>query len=558
MKDSNTLKKSDVIAFFDQLAPSWITQPRHEDEQKLSTIFRHMDIKQGMCVLDIACGNGILTERYRAAGASHITGVDISSAMIARARQLHDSPDVEFFCADASIHTFDRLYDRCVIYNALPHFEDAKALCTHLHRFMADDARLVIAHSAGREHINARHHQGAGDVSTTLLPAKAVAAMLSTHFMINVIIDTEDLYLISGIKRNVGSNDMKQEELFMAQALLHENLQMQDCIKMSFQASFGAEHLLSDTEAAARYLHQEFEQTPVLDEALYEQIGQDVYRVNIGAWKKMNLPEVWLLRLFVMSAQNHAANIDRAAGEAAFLARLDIVSKLAKEEKLPFCAEDWETFKAEYLAGGIRAVHHSDIYRETNRPAYRVVSGPMCRMLPIFERIQTDEPFVIAIDGRCASGKTTLAENLCHVLDVDAVHMDDFFLPPALRTQDRLAEAGGNVHYERFEREVLPHLKQSAPFCYQRFDCSRMELGEMVQIGANSIRVVEGSYSHHEIFGNYADLRVACDIAPEVQIKRIVARDGEAYSQVFRDKWIPMEEQYFSAMQVYRKADLIL
>jgi len=136
--------------------------------------------------------------------------------------------------------------------------------------------------------------------------------------------------------------------------------------------------------------------------------------------------------------------------------------------------------------------------------------------------------------------------------------MDDFFLPPALRTESRLKEAGGNVHYERFEREVLPHLKQSAPFCYQRFDCSRMELGEMVQIGENSIRVVEGSYSHHEVFGNYADLRVACDIAPDAQMERIVARDGEEYSQVFRDKWIPMEEKYFSAMQIYRKADLIL
>ena len=57
---------------------------------------------------------------------------------------------------------------------------------------------------------------------------------------------------------------------------------------------------------------------------------------------------------------------------------------------------------------------------------------------------------IIAIDGRCASGKSTLSEDVKNTLDVNIVRMDDFFLPLSLRTPERFALPGGNVHYERF------------------------------------------------------------------------------------------------------------
>ena len=52
---------------------------------------------------------------------------------------------------------------------------------------------------------------------------------------------------------------------------------------------------------------------------------------------------------------------------------------------------------------------------------------------------------VIAIDGMAASGKSTLAARLAEELDGCVIHMDDFFLPPELRTQERLSSPGGNV-----------------------------------------------------------------------------------------------------------------
>ena len=42
----------------------------------------------------------------------------------------------------------------------------------------------------------------------------------------------------------------------------------------------------------------------------------------------------------------------------------------------------------------------------------------------------TSFPFIVAIDGRCASGKTTVSKALSEALKATVVHMDDFFLRP--------------------------------------------------------------------------------------------------------------------------------
>ena len=66
----------------------------------------------------------------------------------------------------------------------------------------------------------------------------------------------------------------------------------------------------------------------------------------------------------------------------------------------------------------------------------------------------------VAIDGRCASGKTTLARALQEKIDCNVFAMDDYFLRPEQRTAERLSEAGGNVDRERFLREILLPVSQ--------------------------------------------------------------------------------------------------
>ena len=167
-------------------------------------------------------------------------------------------------------------------------------------------------------------------------------------------------------------------------------------------------------------------------------------------------------------------------------------------------------------------------------------------------------PFVIAIDGRAASGKSTLAEQLSKLLGADVIHMDDFFLPPELRSEERLAEPGGNVHYERFCEEVLPYLNSPELFSYRIFDCSRMDYNGESTVRNTPIRIVEGSYSHHPKFGKYADLFVFSDVDAVEQMRRIRLRNGEEKAQMFAKKWIPMEERYFATFEIKTHADTVV
>lgn len=177
----------------------------------------------------------------------------------------------------------------------------------------------------------------------------------------------------------------------------------------------------------------------------------------------------------------------------------------------------------------------------------------------LLERIEAlpEGKVTIAIDGRCAAGKTTLAGELAKSLDAGVVHMDDFFLPIELRTEERLTEPGGNVHYERFWEEVVSNLNSGEAFTYRRFDCSRMELGQAVFVPASRFTIVEGAYSCHPVLKDYMSLKVFMDVDSRVQLERIRKRNGQEKLTVFQERWIPMEEAYFSAFGIVEAADII-
>ena len=180
------------------------------------------------------------------------------------------------------------------------------------------------------------------------------------------------------------------------------------------------------------------------------------------------------------------------------------------------------------------------------------------RLIPVLERAYacSARPCIIAVDGPAASGKTTLAEMLKMLLPADVIHMDDFFLPIPLRTPERFARPGGNVHYERFREEVLPKLRQTSAFSYRRFDCSVMDFRGERSVGTLPFRIVEGSYSTHPELGRYADIAVFSRVEPDEQMARILRRNGPEKAERFRREWIPLEETYFSAYEIQQTADI--
>ena len=335
---------------------------------------------------------------------------------------------------------------------------------------------------------------------------------------------------------------MDFETYLQAQLGRYPAMQAQDAVKLCYQAARGAEHLLSDLTAAQRYFDEEFEATPPQVVPLWEPISPQVCRVHLGAWKSAGLPSHWLFRMFAASAKVELEGEDRLESYLEQAGNLHLLG--------------WDDFLTRYREAGMPAVRHSQIYREAYRPAYRIVNVRFARLIPILQRAAEREGGVIAIDGRAASGKTSMAEGLRTVLNGAVVHMDDFFLPSELRTEERLGQPGGNVHYERFAREILPNLTGEQAFSYRRFDCGVMALAGQVTVEDSPWRIVEGSYSHHPALGRYAHISVFSCVEPEEQMRRIVARNGPEMAEIFRSRWIPMEENYFDAFSIAERADI--
>lgn len=163
---------------------------------------------------------------------------------------------------------------------------------------------------------------------------------------------------------------------------------------------------------------------------------------------------------------------------------------------------------------------------------------------------------LVAIDGGSASGKTTLGRALHGRLGGNLIHMDDFFLPPQLRTPMRLAQPGGNVHWERLVEQVLQPLHGGGAARFRPFDCGSMDYGPPIEAEAGALTLVEGAYALHPQLRGFYRLSVLLRVTPQRQRQRIVHRNPDMADRFF-DTWIPLENRYFEATRPEAVADLI-
>lgn len=188
----------------------------------------------------------------------------------------------------------------------------------------------------------------------------------------------------------------------------------------------------------------------------------------------------------------------------------------------------------------------------------RLKADVSCAAGKILELAQRRQPALVAIDGRCGSGKTTLAGVLREISGAAVVHMDDFFLRARQRTPERFREPGGNVDRERVLEEVLIPFAKRRPVVYRPYDAHRDLMLEPVRLEPAPVTVVEGSYSCHPALWDHYDLRVFLDVPPQEQLRRIEARNGPGRLRDFKERWIPLEEAYFSAFSPEEKCDLCI
>ena len=331
------------------------------------------------------------------------------------------------------------------------------------------------------------------------------------------------------------------EKVVLKEHEIRPESQLADFIKIVYQFIMGQGHSLGDFER----VHHDIQAEYALDNKapLIERLGA-YCRLNLPAARKAGLSAETVARLFMISSEP-ADMVQLDAG-------LETLVKLCELGNLPFDAESTKAQVEKLTADKSFIPRHSQIYKQTYKPSYRLIKSNIALFIPLFAAIdrlvRKKERIWIAIDGMCASGKTTLGALLKEVYNCNVISADSFFLRPEQRSEQRLKEPGGNIDYERFYEQVAQcegsHVK------YGVYDCRRQGIFKQIELKANKINVVEGAYCQNPKLGMSYDLRIFMRVNAEEQKKRILNRNGKEMLQIFLDKWIPMEHKYFYQMNI--------
>lgn len=163
----------------------------------------------------------------------------------------------------------------------------------------------------------------------------------------------------------------------------------------------------------------------------------------------------------------------------------------------------------------------------------------------------------ICIDGRGASGKTTLADLLAaRWSDFAVIHGDDYFEPH----DDPIT--WGDFNEERFDAEILTRLRAGQrSFTVRRF---AFPLGRVVDGPTVDVKrgvIVERWFG----FGLDVpwDLRIWVDTPAAVCLRRGLARDdaaalGDRARRAWETVWQPREQRYIDSFDPISRADVVI
>lgn len=340
--------------------------------------------------------------------------------------------------------------------------------------------------------------------------------------------------------------DETTRELLINHYRTYPRLQVEDVFKYLFQSSFGCEHLVTDQAAAIEYIKREKSNLCQHSASSTDKLDGAYSRVHLSCLDR-GLSAETIGRIFCLSAKSEPNGLDALEN------KIRVARQIIIEGALPLSHDEFEKKLTVWSSKGYPALHHSEIFRSEYRPAYRVVSDEYVKFLSLFEnldRLLKQGPTVIAIDGGSASGKTTLASILEKIYGCTVFHVDDYFLRPEQRTEQRLSEIGGNFDRERFLDEILIPLKKKKKISYRRFNCAEQKLEEAETVPPKKLTVIEGAYSMHPELEPYYTHSVFLDITPEHQKERILKRNSPRFANRFFNEWIPLEELYFSRTNV--------
>ena len=313
-----------------------------------------------------------------------------------------------------------------------------------------------------------------------------------------------------------------------------------DIYKLLFQATHLAGHLISDK--AYEYLKYEANKVSnkLQDNELYEYISNEVVRVNLYPYLNYYSLES-LFDLFKKSSLKTQSNY-------LLIKYKDLVKDMMTVENrvLEYLVNDGIINKC--------IPSHSIIYKRHYNPSYRIALAKDLSVDLRVKKLQNyidllnekNNRYIVSLEGRCASGKTTLSKEL---KNITLIHVDDFFDEKGLE----------RLNYKDLKNllEKIKNANIGDKITYKAFNCRNWSYYEK-EIVVSKVVVVEGVYSYSEEIRSYFDKLVFSVISKEEQLNRLQKRESEKYLQKYLNIWIPREEEYYKTFDFVSNADILI
>jgi len=177
-------------------------------------------------------------------------------------------------------------------------------------------------------------------------------------------------FLLSGTL--ISSDREKQIIQFIDNELkYYPEAQLSDLYKNYFQNAYGPGHILKDTIQAGKYLDWELQQTDWIDTLSYQALGinHDYYRINLRLVKDGIIPRDTLWQALLESAKL-ARNPDLENWKEEWSEVLSVIKKI--KPGLPRMEADENLINQVFSEGHV-VMHHSNHYKETYHPHYRII-----------------------------------------------------------------------------------------------------------------------------------------------------------------------------------------
>ena len=172
-------------------------------------------------------------------------------------------------------------------------------------------------------------------------------------------------------------------------------------------------------------------------------------------------------------------------------------------------------------------------------------------------------PLMVALDGRSAAGKSTLAASVAAETGAAVIDGDDFYAGGSAEEWDAMSAEEKVAHCIdwRRQRPVLEALAGGRPGSWHEYDWSaddgRLLTTPWVCLPAPVV-ILEGVYSARPELADLFDVRVLYSASAELTQRRLMQREGEDQRVEWNARWSEAERWYFERIMPPESFDMVI